>query len=457
MRSASVDLLNNADFSLDSSGVAGFFGGEEAVSAMGTVHLYRKQKWLGWYNSPGSYTVAKQYGKLANNRFWDALFPGEDVEPAEFFGLDGKAGPEFIAWSSGNRLPTTGHIAYLIMKAAQSAKEIEVERKYELGNRSRPSRVTVVDLKTVEKLSSKPSPLGAPPSKLKSPDRISPELLRKTSYWAAGVTMFLSIAPCIACAVFEDWFCFAMILLGIFSNGLSCFVIGSGELQYKKPKPSPNSPPGDGILIAGPEVIILRGEESRVGAVITGKLKLEYAGGAERPFIGICSLFQYGQFLAQLLLIPQGTLFGQLMFLATFVASWVYNCYLSSRDKEKLQVELMTKALDNPEIQRFKLETRTTMVVFALLVLQPQDPAEFLDKLLPRGTDTWTNWRIKVLEQFKSGREFDFKIPKKPAPDADALLDDLLKDAETAYAAYKHPYFHILPWRRRAACHFAHS
>jgi hypothetical protein len=37
------------DFNLDSSGVAGFFGGEEAISAMATVHLYRGRKWLGWY------------------------------------------------------------------------------------------------------------------------------------------------------------------------------------------------------------------------------------------------------------------------------------------------------------------------------------------------------------------------------------------------------------------------
>ncbi|EGO20228.1 hypothetical protein SERLADRAFT_400382 [Serpula lacrymans var. lacrymans S7.9] len=67
--------LQHSDFTLDASGVAGFFGGDEAISAMATVHMYESRKWLGWYNSPGSYTVAKRYGQLANSRFWDGLFP----------------------------------------------------------------------------------------------------------------------------------------------------------------------------------------------------------------------------------------------------------------------------------------------------------------------------------------------------------------------------------------------
>ncbi|KAI5993524.1 hypothetical protein EDD15DRAFT_2265805 [Pisolithus albus] len=28
---------------------------------MATVHVYEHRKWLGWYNSPGSYTVASRY------------------------------------------------------------------------------------------------------------------------------------------------------------------------------------------------------------------------------------------------------------------------------------------------------------------------------------------------------------------------------------------------------------
>ncbi|KAG2142553.1 hypothetical protein BD769DRAFT_1348918 [Suillus cothurnatus] len=46
---------------------------KRSISAMTTVHLYHRRRWLGCYNSPGSYTVAKKFGQLANSRFWDGL------------------------------------------------------------------------------------------------------------------------------------------------------------------------------------------------------------------------------------------------------------------------------------------------------------------------------------------------------------------------------------------------
>jgi hypothetical protein len=415
--SASVDKLNNTKFNLDASGVAGFFGGEEAVSAMGTVHLYRGQKWLGWYNSPGSYTVAKQYGKLANNRFWDALFPGQNVEPAVFFGLDGQSGPEFIAGRSGTRLKKTGHLAHIFVNAAQEYSPTRVPPNDPNDTRKRLSMVTVADLKGVE--------------------GISPDKLRKTSFLAASMTMIMSIAPCIACGVVGDWYCFGMILLGIVSNGLSCFVIGSGDLEFQKPQPSLGAPPADGILIDNSEVVILRGDECTVGSVISGKFILKYSGSPECRAIGICSLIQYAQFLAQLLLIPQGTLFGQFMFLATFMASWVYNCYLSSLDKEQLQADLLNKALHNPPIRRFELRTRTTMVVFALLTLNPTNPEALLHRLLPNDTKTWNVWKRNVLGQIGAKEPFRFNSTTNDEDVDDwKLLKDLYHDAETAYRAH---------------------
>jgi hypothetical protein len=100
--------INQSKANLDTSGVAGFFGGDEAISAMATVHLYRGRRWLGWYNSPGSYTVAKKFGQLANSRFWDGLFPGPNLTPAEVFGLDGKTGPHYWGVLSGTDM-FTGH------------------------------------------------------------------------------------------------------------------------------------------------------------------------------------------------------------------------------------------------------------------------------------------------------------------------------------------------------------
>jgi hypothetical protein len=51
--------LNRDHFNLDVGGFAGFFGGDEAVSAMETVHLYRARRWTGSFNSSGSFGVGK--------------------------------------------------------------------------------------------------------------------------------------------------------------------------------------------------------------------------------------------------------------------------------------------------------------------------------------------------------------------------------------------------------------
>src|SRR5258708_37465646 len=114
--------LQNAKFTLDASGVAGFFGGEEAISAMATVHVFEGRKWMGWYNSPGSYTVAKKYGRLAKSRFWDGLFPGVSVNPAALFEYSGQIGPEYRGVCSGTVISNTGQTGYLFMKESESSK-----------------------------------------------------------------------------------------------------------------------------------------------------------------------------------------------------------------------------------------------------------------------------------------------------------------------------------------------
>jgi len=406
--------LSTGNFTLDSSGVAGFFGGEEAVSAMGTVHLYQGRKWLGWYNSPGSYTVAKEYGQIANSRLWCALFPGTRSSPAEFFGLDGIQGPEYIGAHSGTYMKSTGHLAHIFVKGVEDQK-VEVVQDTS-HRRKRPSFVTVAHLEDV--------------------GEVSTGFLRPTSQISAFFVMASNIAACVACGVYQDWFCFTMILLGMVSNGISCFVIGSGKLRLQKPEPSLNSPPADGVLITDSEVIVLRGSERTVGSVITGRLQLDYTGEPHFSAIGMCSMFQYAQFLAQLLLIPQGALFGQVMFLSTLAASWMYNCYLSSLDKEKLQVDLLMNTLGRPKVDRFQLRTRTTMVVFALLVLKPHKPELILNRLLPNDTETWQVWKREVLGRLRGEREFIFDKTNADGVVEWELLQDLYSDAESAHKAY---------------------
>ena len=77
--------LSRARFVLDASGVAGFFGGDIAVRAMATVYLIHRRRWLGWYNAPGAYEVAKQYSVIGRSSIFDALFPGADGDPGKIF------------------------------------------------------------------------------------------------------------------------------------------------------------------------------------------------------------------------------------------------------------------------------------------------------------------------------------------------------------------------------------
>ena len=106
--------INKQRFDLDSSGIAGFFGGEESFAAMNSVHLMPGRRWMGWYNSPGSYFVAKKYGMLPDSTFWDGLFPGNSVKPEKLVELDSKSGPRYTGVYSGTQLPKTGHLSYLI-------------------------------------------------------------------------------------------------------------------------------------------------------------------------------------------------------------------------------------------------------------------------------------------------------------------------------------------------------
>ncbi|KAJ2984527.1 hypothetical protein NUW54_g10475 [Trametes sanguinea] len=108
--------------------------------------------------------------------------------------------------------------------------------------------------------------------------------------------------------------------------------------------------------------------------------------------ISFCSLLLTIQFLSQLLLVPQGTLHGQLLFLGTLVCSWAYNSYVSTWDGESFQRRILVEQilrLQPEQIKKYRLGTRTAMVVFVLLVLSPAPPGaaqKLLDEMLPPDT-----------------------------------------------------------------------
>ncbi|KAG2033622.1 hypothetical protein BDR03DRAFT_826579, partial [Suillus americanus] len=375
-------------FSLNVSGVAGFFGGDEAISAIQTIHHYKARRFLGWYNSPGSWNVGKKFGKLAKSRFWDGLFPGPDEEPAKFFELDGKQGPKYVASRSGSILEYTGHLAYLIM---QKSKE---ELGYQVTGRvTKRNKVTVIKTHL-------PVHDILPRSGLHTLVAILP--------------IAVSFTTCALCGWTHDWFCFSMILLGIVSSGISSLVIGSACLKLQGVNSAPTAPPGDGMLMDGDDIVLLLGKEGDVATITRGKFVLEYDSWVRDEYaaIGLCSLLLVVQLLAQLLLIPQGTLFGQIMFLSSFAASWAYNLYLSSIDHEYIQEELILKELHLKEedMRTYSLGTRTTAAVFACLMLQPPGvcaesewedlgfkPERIICNFIPNDTPVWITWRKKVL------------------------------------------------------------
>ncbi|KAI6152514.1 hypothetical protein BKA82DRAFT_4111821 [Pisolithus tinctorius] len=411
--------LGKSRFSLDTSGVAGVFGGEEAVSAMATVHVYEHRKWLGWYNSPGSYEIAQRYGRLARSKFFDGLFPGVHADPATLFELDGWVGPKFRAAHSGTVIDETSHLAALLMKECSDMPGLEVQ-----GRKTRPVGVTIAELRHIPSLEEYPAQF------------------RTLAPIYASVPILVSFITCVMCLLVSDWFSFSMILLGIIVSGISCLVIGSGTFLFTHPEPAEGSPRGDGILCSDKEIIILRGEEAAVNSITRGRFSLRFDSEPHYQNIGWCSVLLMIQFIAQLLLIPQGTLFGQMMFVASLAVSWAYNLWLSAFDKEQIQRDILMKnVLRNPQLTKYELGTRTSMVVFVLLVLQAEEADKIMNSLLPNDTKAWRKWKDAITSRIKSAKDFHFDQADwddDSFTDGDRrLLRTLFQDAQDAYAGFK--------------------
>ncbi|CCM00117.1 uncharacterized protein FIBRA_02144 [Fibroporia radiculosa] len=388
--------LKDSQFSLDTSGVAGFFGGPEAVSAMATVHVYEGRRWLGWYNSPGAYEISKAYGQLANSRFWDGLYPGPNTDPATLFGLDGKKGPRFRSFQSGTVIPNSGHLGALLMQECEDTKGIKFPGRQGFG-----VFVTVVELEQ------------APSSVMR------PRLLRTHSVLLASIPIIASAATCVLSGLFQDWYAFSLILFGVIASGIACWVVGSGELAFTHPKPAPGIPPGDGMLVGESGIVILKGDENAVNSITRGRFSLRFKSEPAYNNIGLASMLLTIQFVAQLLLVPQATLFGQILFVISMAVSWGYNSWLSSLDKDKIQREiLMQHVLSNPPKKRFDVGTRTTMAVLACLLLQPNNPKRVLEDLIPNDTEVWNRFKRGVSEMMEKGERIAL-----PSNDLDGLDD----------------------------------
>ncbi|KAI0359072.1 hypothetical protein OH77DRAFT_1420620 [Trametes cingulata] len=421
--------LKASTFNLDISGVAGFFAGDVTASAMVTIHTHQGRRRLGWYNSPGSYEIAKRYGQLARSRFWDGLYPGTHVDPTILLGFDGVKGPRYRAAHADASVFRTGHLAHLFMQECRDIPWTEI-RRIDGPRIIRRTYATIVDLHH------QPEP------------EERPHLLQDSTSPLASIPIIASLSTCIACLVYEDWYCFSMILLGIVSSGVSYFVIGAATFTFNHPRHAYGAGRGDGVMAfeVDDEVVVLRGREGAVTPITRGRFSLRFASEPDYHDIGGCSLLLTVQFLLQLLLVPQGELFGQIMFLCSLVASWAYNCYLSSRDREGFQRRILDQILQKPAKRKYEFGTATIRAVFVLLVLAPAEPAalrKVLDDLLPGETLTWIIWKGVVIEKVCTADRAPYTLPLfSYAPDRHSqevdgsTLATLFTDAEAAAEAY---------------------
>ncbi|KAG6376720.1 hypothetical protein JVT61DRAFT_1738 [Boletus reticuloceps] len=465
-----IHSINHSTYRLDLTGVVGLFGGDSAVDALETIHLYAGRRWAGWYNYPGTVTVAKRFGQMAEGRLWDSLFPGPNESPAVTFNLAGKFGPDYSGSFSGTKL-RTGYPGYLM--AAESAyspcKPLQLLRKDTTEARKTGSSATVAVVSLPpqqrERIRRSLTPTGVGGTKQRHGFiPINPKYNPPLAFLAI-VPSLISILASVICFLANDPLCASLIILGIVSSGFSSLALGSATLNIRVPIPSAASPPGDGLMLLDDgSIIVLKGEEADVNVVTKGEFELDYSIGIlphpKHHIIGFSSLLLMTQFLVQLLILPRCTFFGQILFLISFVASGAYHLYVVSHERESLHREILSREL-SARMENWTLGTRTQMAVFVCLLLGDgrQEPLKskpnvVLSNILPNDTPVWTYWRRKVLkelERFWNPKSSSLYVPSiQAAPeepvDTDEyacfteqdkmLLGDLVDDAWCVFNGY---------------------
>lgn len=458
----------NTHFTLDTSGVAGFFAGDVALSAMVTTHIYAGRWRIRFYNQPGSYEVARRYGQLAQSCFWDALFPGPNVDPASLFHFHGpQRGPSYMSVDKTSIVfwPYTGYIARLFLDECKATKPCRCPLCPEED--TAPGSVTVVELEAPPKLQSTPAQL-APTTTMK---------------FAAALPVLASVTTSTLCVLLGDWYCCSMIVLGMACNGLMGWVAGRAPLEFRlfDAPGSKGSTRRTGVLYEENDFIVMNGEIGALDAVTHGRFEVRYGTRPHHHDLGCCALLLSLQLLAQLLIVPQGHLYGQLLFLASFAFSWGYNSYLSSPDvatllrtalfKKVLCLERYeeTHPLRNINVKKYKFKTRTATVVFTLLLIVPSTPPPgppperpednallgVLNCSLPElNTPVGKRWKAQVVKSieakrhelrtiYPSGHCFRFNFDRwldseKAHRDEFEELRRLCEDADEAALMYSH-------------------
>nr|VWP01756.1 Polyadenylation factor subunit 2 [Ganoderma boninense] len=505
--------------SFSSVGIAGFFGGDNAFTGVSAIALMPGRRWLGWYNSPGTFGIAKQFAQLAKLKISDSLFPNGERDPTRLFQLDGQTGPSFVAAHSGVVLEFTGHPGSILTSRAEAARLSHVfNREGTHGKRGTGQNVTILNLQRH----------SAPA--LDMPIAFTPPTLSTETLWSLA-PMAVSVGASIMCALVADWFCFTSIVMGMVAHGSVCAIVGSGKLTFTAPQAALEGPPGDGVLVGKKETVILVGAGSAVNIFTRGRFFFKFGANqeaskppaqqAEKDAHGISNTKEGGasnramdngeahhpslpskvsmprsmpactsppvllnppallthlvsiipkwreytiwffaillmvQPVIQFFLVPLGSLFGQLLFVVSILASWAYNLYLSNRiDRDVILTQFLFDQLglnDREHVQKYRLTTLTSLVAFTALVLasaRPKidDPLAFLDSMIPQNTVVWRAWKEAMTAVLKN-REYIHEGPaedrifseadlKRVDKEYRGLLKIFFDDAEDSWKAW---------------------
>ncbi|KAI0362785.1 hypothetical protein OH77DRAFT_1388795 [Trametes cingulata] len=419
--------FTNSTFSLDISSLAGFLGADAALAVMMLPHLHAQRKWWGWYNCPGSYYLAKRYGQLARFNFWSPLYRPSAVPRELAVELGGVMRPTFTSSQSGAILQRTGPLAPMLVDECGLTDAIVV-----IGRLSEEMDVTIVHLERE-------------PSELEHP-RVPHTHYRCMALFPMAATLSAAIVS----AYYRDRYSASVILLGALCHGIACVVMGDAKFIYQHRIPHQAACLASGWLEAPKAFIVLCGTEAAVAPVTRGRFSLEFENSKAHCAVTACSILLGLQFLLQLILVPAGTLFGQVMFIASLLASWAYHRLILADDKESVQRGiLMTDILGGPQLQKYRFGTRTAAAVFAILALRPAigpDIKARLRAVLPSDTPVWQLWDDIVARRILSGQSLHFteerswewqKMRGLSTLDESLLFVTLLQDAEDAYVAFQ--------------------
>ncbi len=404
--------------------------------------------------------MLKRCAPIAHSTFWDSIFPAQGRDPARILGLEAKSGPTFLE-TSGETV-RTGHPAYLIARlahklpSAQSSPSIDhafhvsivdlPEEPYESPASERSARplsyAVLADLVLL-----RPLPRSHRRSHRRQPNRVRlyRDLFAVVFIWA--IPAYASTATCILCALARDWWCFVSILIGVYAGAFIRVALGMGRFTVASPdcvqhpqeetdekeEGCNHTHASEGLLLHARGIIVLRGSKSTLVRLTRGRFHIEFSARMDSIQINIGLSALAIQFLMQLVLIPQGTLFGQLMFVASLAVSSMYNVHLAMRqDTLQTQYLLDLCGLNQSSFKQTPMKSKAGMAVFACLALRHQPlyaPRKLLDELVTANGAVWSRWKGLVAGKLETGEPIEFS----QEGEVEASLAKLLKDAEDAY------------------------